>query len=257
MANWKILKDWLKEGMTPLAASFRAVGLTVFALVATLVHLSLGSGRFFIQQLGPSLLPDASAGVLEYAGVIYQFAVTCLLFLLVPLVALKLFARQGLAELGLALGDKFAGFCVVVPLGFLVFGLSAFSVSFDPVFQSEYPMAKLAASSWSYFLVYQVAYGLLYYVAYEAFFRGMLQFSLRRELGATAAILIQTCITTLLHIGKPEPEIWSALLAGLAFGLLAFRLRSIWPLVILHWGLGLMTDIFCAQASGIWLIGRF
>jgi hypothetical protein len=29
------------------------------------------------------------------------------------------------------------------------------------------------------------------------------------------------------------------------------RMRSIWPLVLVHWGLGLLTDVFCARAAGI------
>jgi len=65
-------------------------------------------------------------------------------------------------------------------------------------------------------------------------------------------LLFQTSASTLLHIGKPFAEIWAALAAGFVFGLLAERLRSVWPLVIVHWALGFFTDFFCARAAG-WL----
>ena len=174
------------------------------------------------------------------------------MFLVAPVVLLKLVARERLSELGLGVGDWKLGFGVVVPVGLLVIALpGGLSASGMPEFLAEYPLAKMAGASWERFVVYQLAYGLLYYVAYEAFFRGMLQFGLRRQIGDLGAILVQTATTTLLHIGKPEGEIWSALVAGFVFGVVAFRVRSVWPLVVVHWGLGLLTDLFCLRATGM------
>ena len=238
--------------LAPLGASWPAVAYTAVALGLLLVWLGPGQRTFFVGQLAPRLLPGEDPATAEWWGQLYQFAAACLLFLVLPVALLKLWARERLAELGLGLGDVRFGFGIVVPLGLLLVSLPAgWLAATQPDFLAEYPMAKLAGATARNFAVYQLAYGLLYYVAYEAFFRGMLQLGLGRRIGALPAILVQTAITTLLHIGKPPGEIWSALLAGFLFGLVVIRTRSVWPLVIVHWGLGFFTDFFCARAGGL------
>jgi uncharacterized protein len=183
----------------------------------------------------------------------YQFICAFFLFFGIPVLLMKWAAKESLKDLGLGLGDWKAGFFLVAPIGLILIALpGGLSASSMPDFLATYPMAKAAAGSGSRFLVYELAYGFLYYVSYEAFFRGMLQHGLRKELGDLPAILIQTAMTTLLHIGKPQGEIWAALAAGLLFGTLVFRIRSVWPIVVIHFGLGVATDFFCARAAGIW-----
>jgi membrane protease YdiL (CAAX protease family) len=221
-------------------------------LALMLVYLYQGQRGFFYEHLASGLLPGASGAEVEWWGTLYQFASACVLFLLVPLVLLKFLGREKLKDLGLGLGDVKFGLWVVL-LGWLVLALpGGLSAGGMEDMRAEYPLAKLSVESGSRFVVYQLAYGLLYYVAWEAFFRGFLQMGLRPHIGDLPAILVQTAASTLLHIGKPMGETWAALLAGFLFGALMLRMRSIWPLVLVHWGLGLLTDVFCARASGIW-----
>jgi len=248
------LEKLKQEGQRLVSAfqpSWRATIYFAGALALMLVYLYQGQRGFFHQHLAPGLLPGASGAEVEWWGTLYQFASAFVLFLLVPLVLLKLLGREKLSDLGLGLGDVKFGFWVVI-LGWLVLALpGGLSAGGMEDFRAEYPLAKLSVESGSRFLVYQLAYGLLYYVAWEAFFRGFLQMGLRPYIGDLAAILVQTAASTLLHIGKPMGETWAALLAGFLFGALMLRMRSIWPLVLVHWGLGLLTDVFCARASGI------
>ena len=231
----------------PLKATLYGAG----ALALMLVYLYQGQRGFFYEHLAAGLLPGAAAAEIEWWGTLYQFACAFVLFFLVPLVLLKLLGREKLGDLGLGPGDLKFGFWVVI-LGWLVLALpGGWSAGGMEDFRAEYPMAKLSVESGSRFVIYQLAYGLLYYVAWEAFFRGFLQMGLRPHIGDLPAILVQTAASTLLHIGKPMGETWAALLAGFLFGALMLRLRSIWPLVLVHWGLGLLTDVFCARASGI------
>ena len=245
------LRRKLTQVFEPLTKSWRAVAICAVGLGLLLLHLHQGQRAFFIAQLAPDLLPGASPEELGWWAAIYQHAVAFVLFLLVPLALFKCLAREKLSDLGLGLGDWRFGFGLVVPLGLLGIALPAgLSAGSMPDFVAEYPLAELAGRDLGHFALYQLAYGLLYYTAYEAFFRGFVQFGLRPHIGALGAILVQTSMTTLLHLGKPQAEIWSALMAGFLFGALAFRLRSIWPLFIVHWGLGLATDFFCARAAG-------
>jgi membrane protease YdiL (CAAX protease family) len=217
-----------------------------------LVYLYQGQREFFYEHLAPGLFPSTLGAEVEWWGTLYQFAGAFVLFFLVPLVLIKFLGGEKLRDLGLGLGDVKLGFWVVV-LGWLVLALpGGFSAGGMEDFRAEYPLAKLSVESGSRFVLYQLAYGLLYYVAWEAFFRGFLQMGLRPHIGDVAAILVQTVASTLLHIGKPMGETWAALLAGFLFGALMLRIRSIWPLVLVHWGLGLLTDVFCARALGLW-----
>jgi membrane protease YdiL (CAAX protease family) len=245
------LKQEGRQLVAGFRMSWRATIYFAGALALMLVYVYQGQRGFFYQHLAPGLLPGASGAEVEWWGTLYQFASAFALFLLVPLLLLKFLGREKLRDLGLGLGDVKFGFWVVI-LGWLVLALpGGISAGGMEDFCAEYPLAKLSVESGSRFLVYQLAYGLLYYVAWEAFFRGFLQMGLRPYIGDLAAILVQTAASTLLHIGKPLGETWAALLAGFLFGALMLRMRSIWPLVLVHWGLGLLTDVFCARASGI------
>ncbi|MBD3368249.1 MAG: CPBP family intramembrane metalloprotease [Candidatus Eisenbacteria bacterium] len=245
------IRGGLRDLLAPLIAGWPAVLLTASALALVLLHLGPGSRAFFAETLAPLCCPAADALELGWWAALYQHAAAFVLFLLLPLVVSRLALGARPSELGLGLGRWRLGFGAVVPLGLLLVALpGGLSAGGMPVFVQEYPLAAAAGASTERFVLYQLAYGFLYYAAYEAFFRGMLQFGLREHIGATGAILVQTAITTLLHIGKPPAEIWSALVAGFVFGSLALRLRSVWPLWLIHWGLGLLTDWSCASAGG-------
>ena len=72
---------------------------------------------------------------------------------------------------------------------------------------------------------------------------GSLLFGLRERLGTGGALLFQTAISTLVHIGKPVGELVGAAPAGFLFGAAALRTRSVlWPL-LLHWYLGALMDV--------------
>jgi membrane protease YdiL (CAAX protease family) len=222
------------------------------ALALLLVYLYQGNALFFILTVLGPLLPNAEPAEIEWWGVLCQFSTAFMLFLIVPAAALKLFTRESLRDLGLGLGDWRFYVIWIIPIGLVLMAVSALVASVQPDFLATYPMAKLAVKSPERLVVYELAYGVLYYLAYEAFFRGFLQLGLAKYIGDHPAILVQTVMTTLLHIGKPVNEIWSALAAGFLFGLIVVRTRSIWPLFIIHWALGVMTDLACAHASGIW-----
>ncbi len=74
--------------------------------------------------------------------------------------------------------------------------------------------------------------------------RGFIQFGLRESFGDWNAILIQTTISALFHIGKPDGEILSSILGGLIWGIVVFRSRSLLYVLAVHWLLGVSLDFF-------------
>lgn len=87
----------------------------------------------------------------------------------------------------------------------------------------------------------------LYYAAYEGFYRGAVLAWAQPRLGATGANVLQTVLSTLVHAGKPLPELLAAIPAGLAFGTLRQRSGSLAPVIVLHLGIGLTLDLLMVR----------
>jgi membrane protease YdiL (CAAX protease family) len=113
-----------------------------------------------------------------------------------------------------------------------------------PDVRSEYPLSRILFAHRDLVLWYEAAYVLFYYIAWEFFFRGFLLFPLAKRFGGMNAVLIQTISSCLVHIGKPEAEIFGSIFAGIIFGVLALRTRSFWYGFALHAGIGVLTDLF-------------
>ena len=176
----------------------------------------------------------------------YQFAVTVLLFLAVPAFIIKYFlgGDYSVFRTGFQYNKTALLLCAVVyPLVII----SIYFTSQQPVMQSEYPLSKLINTSWSVFIVYEIAY-FFYFFSYEAFFRGYLQFGLKSENAGwreiVVILLIQTAITTLFHIGKPTTEITAAAVMGPVIGYVAIRFNSIGYALGIHYLMNVFMDYF-------------
>jgi membrane protease YdiL (CAAX protease family) len=214
------------------------------ALLATPILLTLwryeGMARNYDARFGTGT-SGTTPGLSAY---LYEFGAFFVLMFVVPVLLLRRRPRRSLAELGLGWGGSpraavltvLAAAFVVVPMAWLAAGM--------PAVRETYPLFRALFQQPALVLPYEAAYVLLFYVAWEAFFRGYLLFTLEAEYGAAAAILIQTMASCLVHIGHPESEILGAIPAGIVFGMIALRTRSIWPTFLLHATLGVLTDLF-------------
>ena len=133
---------------------------------------------------------------------------------------------------------------IALPIALLC-GLSAV---LDKDMSVTYPLVNLGTYQIHYIVVYFVSY-FLYYVGWEFLFRGMLYFTGENKCGALISILITTLISALIHtsiggFGKPMIETLSAIPAGLIFGYMAHKTRSIYPSLFAHIIVGFSTDIF-------------
>jgi membrane protease YdiL (CAAX protease family) len=175
-------------------------------------------------------------------GQYYYFLSSFILLGLIPVLIWLLGFKFKLSELGLGSGN-FKRTLFFTGIGVPVMALLAYFSSNDPAFQAEYPLFRGLLTDRSEIIPYLLMYG-LYYVGWEIFFRGFMLFGLKDKFGETYSILIQTIPSCLVHIGKPDAEIFSSIIAGIAFGWIAFRCRSIWPILICHWALGVFLDLF-------------
>ena len=85
---------------------------------------------------------------------------------------------------------------------------------------------------WRRLAAWELLYA-LQFVGLELFFRGFLLHSLRRRFAAYA-ILVMTVPYCMIHFGKPMPETFGAIGAGVVLGFMSLKTRSIWMGAALH-----------------------
>ncbi len=177
----------------------------------------------------------------DFYSAIYEYMTAFLIMFWIPFFILKVMFKKRLRDYGFCLGDQrygFRFFAIALPL--LLW--SAYVGSSGSGLQAEYPLAKSTMGHVHLFAIVEVFY-LIYYVSWEFLFRGFMLFGLEKRYGALAAILIQTIPSAIVHIGKPASESFGAIFAGLVFGYLAIRTRSILYSLFLHAFVGIGTDI--------------
>ncbi len=174
---------------------------------------------------------------------INQFIIFFLLMFVIPVLYVKIAMKKRLSDFGFGLGDTGFGVKTLILIPLIVVPAIYFAAKMPDV-RSEYPLAKSLIHDQSHILVYELAYVIFYYIAWEFFFRGFLLFGLKNKFGAFNAILIQTISSCLVHIGKPEGEIIGSIIVGIIFGIIALRTKSIWYVLLLHAAIGVLTDLF-------------
>jgi membrane protease YdiL (CAAX protease family) len=173
----------------------------------------------------------------------WQFLVFFALMFILPAIYVKVGMKKSLYDFGWGLGDIKYGAKWLISIPLLVVPM-IFIASKMPDLRIEYPLAKSLLNNQGSLLVYESAYVLFYYVAWEFFFRGFLLFGLKERFGAVNAILIQTISSCLVHIDKPEGEIIGSIFIGILFGMIALRSKSIWYVFLIHVSIGVLTDLF-------------
>lgn len=215
---------------------------TWFLLFAMLV---LQAGFWYMATPGPTLLRFATKDPIT-AGSAVGWSLVFLL--LVPAIIYRLVVGR-LDGAGLAWGDAKFGFPAVLGLSVVAVPIIALS-SNDASLALTYPWPGLwAGESAVTLLVWAGAY-FLYYVSFEAFYRGFVLNTAARAVGVPAALWLQAIMATLIHLGKPLPELLAAAPASLLFGVLALRSRSILYPALLHLIIGLTLDVTLLARAG-------
>jgi uncharacterized protein len=173
---------------------------------------------------------------------LYHFLAAFTLLGILPALVVKFVFKEPLSAYGLQRGE--VGSSLRTLLWLLPVMVAATWPSARAAdFMAEYPFDKGAGASAATFAGHAATY-LLYYAGWEFFFRGFMQFGLRPSLGDWNAILVQTLASCLVHIGKPAGEIYGSIIAGLVWGVIVFRVRSLWAVLLTHWLVGVSLDFF-------------
>ncbi len=224
----------------------KASVVIITTILISLIYFLIGTPAFYENYLG-TFTEGGKFGFL--APSLYQFAVTLVLFFLLPILIVTGVLREKPADYGWQSGNRKTGWLVLtwgVPLVLLMAWLSSAKPEFKdhyPIFISQISDFTLQGQNITVFILYEFTY-IFYYIGWEFFFRGFALFGLKDEIGVAPALLFQAVLSTLLHISKPTPELIVALPGGIIFGLVALRCRSLKSVIIAHWLLGFSLDLF-------------
>jgi membrane protease YdiL (CAAX protease family) len=219
--------------------------LVILASAPVLLSLwrTLGSAADFPRLFGEGAAVKADG----LAPWLWQFGSFAFLCLVLPFVHARARRLASVSVLGWRIPRPRVWFWTLLAVGAAV-GAGAHSASM-PDMKAEYPMFRGLLARHDLALPYEAAYVLLYYVAWESYFRGYLLFGLERSLGAAEAVLVQTTSSCLVHIGKPPAELLASIPFGVVLGIVALRTRSFWPGLLVHAALGVSLDLFVVGAS--------
>ena len=167
------------------------------------------------------------------------------LFGLIPMGIIKWSFREHLADYGLQFGvvqRTIRTFLLATPLIIAI----AVLTGHQPAFFEVYPLNETirpqhAKIGIDLFVIHSICY-VGYYFGWEFLFRGFLQQGLSQRCGVPTAILVQTLASTMLHYGHPSSEVFGAVIAGLVWGFLVYRTRSILSGLGQHALLGIVLD---------------
>jgi hypothetical protein len=196
---------------------------------------------------------------LAWRSQLFSFLTGFILLVIIPCLIIKCRFKERLSDYGLGwpkerirLGLLAMGVTTVISLPLLYLGTR------NPEMQREYPLfGKNNITTWEGFIIYELVY-VLFFICIEFIFRGYLLFGLygikdiqaargvQGRLGPYVfgiyAILIQMLAYTMWHIAKPYPEYVGALVWGIGVAAVALKIRSIWPIIIVHWALNVFVD---------------
>lgn len=228
-----------------------------FVIVSALVLFSLmwlfGRVGFFERNLR-QYLPETRLSPLY--GFFYFSMNAVIARTLIPIVFMKTVLKRRPVEFGYRVRGGFELWWVYLGLFLIVLPAVLLIVehqTWGPQFLAKYPMCRAMIRpegiAWEHFLLYQLAYGLIF-LSGESFWRGYIICGLDRDLGYTA-LGFMVIPYTMAHYGKPLPETMGAILTGFVLGYLALRHRS-WVLGFLtHWAVALAMDITAIVHRGV------
>ena len=187
------------------------------------------------------------AGDVTVGAYLWWGATSLVLRVLVPLAVIVFVLRSHPRDFGFRLEGTlrhlplYGGFyLVMLPILVIVSGTENFL--------TYYPFYDNAAAGGATFWLYELGYG-VQFIGVEAFFRGFLTFGLYRRFGLLS-VVVMTIPYTMIHFGKPMPEAFAAIIAGLVLGFMALRSKSFVPGILLHVAVAITMDLLVLWRTG-------
>ena len=161
-------------------------------------------------------------------------------YMLVPMLWVKLVMGQSLRETGLSTEGFLRHSWLYVGMYLMVLP-AVYIVSGTQSFQATYPFYENAGRSAYDLLLWEMLYA-IQFMSLEFFFRGFLIHGLKRRFGFYA-IFVSVIPYCMIHFGKPIPECFGSIVAGVALGIFSLFTGSIWLGVLIHVSVAVTMDL--------------
>jgi membrane protease YdiL (CAAX protease family) len=230
------------------ALVYTAIGLTCISYLKNVDYMESTASLVGLRTASNNI---EQTGVSNLALLEYWVAISVFFYFLIPAVVLKLILKKRLSDYGLKFSIErgfwrllFQCIAVMLPLVYLM--------SLTPGFAAKYPFLKIHDGS-SYLSSTLLVWELIYFVQFfglEFFFRGFLLHSLKPSMGIYS-IFVMMVPYCMIHWGKPMPETFAAILAGIFLGWLSYRNGNIWMGLGLHCTVAFSMDVMALFNKGL------
>ncbi|HMO82456.1 MAG TPA: CPBP family intramembrane metalloprotease [Pyrinomonadaceae bacterium] len=184
-------------------------------------------------------------------GLAWWVAVVTVFYFVLPVLIIKFVWRAKIRDFGLKSSFEKEFWRVLVGATAIMLPL-VYLASLTDGFAAKYPFLQIYNDE-PYLGTTLLVWELLYFIQFfglEFFFRGFLVHSLKPSLGLYS-IFVMTVPYCMIHFGKPMPETFSAIAAGIFLGWLSYKNGSIWLGLVLHCMVAFSMDIFALGTKGL------
>jgi membrane protease YdiL (CAAX protease family) len=210
--------------------------------ILLVVTLSIVFTNYYHQFFTPNFPADDPYVTLKKLAV--WIGVILFSYIALPIIAIKLVMKENLSTYYLTT-NAFISRLPLYILFYLAILPGLWMASKSASFTQAYPFYIFAHRSAFDFVTWETLYA-LHFIAVEFFFRGFMLKGLGSYFGSKS-IFIMMVPYTLVHIGKPLPEVLGAILAAIILGTLAMRTKMIWGGVLIHILVALTMDSLAMQ----------
>ena len=270
--RWQVLSEPLgrveRESRQHVADGRSVDWQVIVVLLTTAVSLTVQEYLFAAEDLGAvidalqkinagwllDVLSKASRSPQDQAlpGLIYWAVGSWITYVIIPVLVIKLVLRGRVRDYGVSVrGIWGSSWIYLLFFGALVPWLLYFSRTAS--FQAQYPFYGLHFGEplWPRFWIWELFYASQFFCL-EFFFRGFVLHGTRRRFGVYS-IFVMTVPYCMIHFGKPMPEAFSAIGAGIVLGFMSLKTRSIWLGAVLHVAVALSMDLLALWQKGLLL----
>jgi len=230
------------------ALVYTAIGLTCIYYLKNADYLESMASALGVKQWGAAI-ERSDANNLPLLG--YWVGVSVMFYFVIPAAVLKFVLKEKLSDYGLNFRIE-PGFLKLLVQCIAVMTPLVYLMSTTSGFEARYPFLKVFNGTpylSSTLLVWELIYFLQFF-GLEFFFRGFLLHSLKPSLGSYSifAMMVPYCM---IHWGKPMPEAFAAIFAGIFLGWLSYRNGNIWMGLVLHCFVAFSMDAMALFNKGL------
>ncbi len=206
--------------------------------------------RDFINTIYNFFFDTPNSGLKSLVVMLIYYSVSIIFYFLLPL--LFLFGRQIITKDKYYLKYTFSpgnwkiGLSMILICWIFMLIVLFIVMPISKDLRELYPLGgnKALLNNPELFIIFELG-ALIYFIAFEYFFRGPLFFELEKKVGNYAIIIM--ILPYIIHkLGKPSIEIMSAIVAGLALGVIAKWTRSFIYGALLHFLVSMSADVIAS-----------